>query len=183
MMDKIEPALSAEEWTTPHATRESGYAAAEPEGLVLAKMPGAYLGHHVDAWDIPTLIALANHALPDSDPRKITRELLARIREIVSQSDIAYTSDDVDAFVDALESYLPPPEIADKRETLADAMAESQAVDDAAREAAMPANADYTGEPCPKCGRIRVFLRRDGSLECEKCEWRSGVPSTPKASA
>lgn len=43
------------------------------------------------------------------------------------------------------------------------------------RAAAKPANDLYTGKPCPHCGRIRVYLRVDGQLQCEKCErvWRS----------
>ncbi len=42
--------------------------------------------------------------------------------------------------------------------------------EDARRAAAEPATEDYTGEPCVQCGRIRVFLRRDGQRQCEKCE-------------
>ncbi len=38
------------------------------------------------------------------------------------------------------------------------------------REQAEPATDGYTGHPCVQCGRIRVFLRRDGKEECEKCE-------------
>lgn len=44
-------------------------------------------------------------------------------------------------------------------------------------DAALPAGPDYTGEPCPVCGRIRVYLRRDGQYQCEKCE--SIVPASP----
>lgn len=28
----------------------------------------------------------------------------------------------------------------------------------------------YAGNPCPNCGRIRVYLRKDGREKCEKCE-------------
>lgn len=42
--------------------------------------------------------------------------------------------------------------------------------DEERREAAEPATEGYTGEPCVQCGRIRVFLRKDGQRQCEKCE-------------
>ena len=29
----------------------------------------------------------------------------------------------------------------------------------------------YTGEACPKCGRVRVEEYTDGTKVCEKCEW------------
>ena len=48
--------------------------------------------------------------------------------------------------------------------------------DDREREAKRPATADYTGLPCVQCGRIRVFLRRDGQYECEKCETINPAP-------
>jgi hypothetical protein len=62
---------------------------------------------------------------------------------------------------------------------LSERLAESQAEDDAAREAARPATEGYTGEPCQVCGRIRVYLRRDGQLICEKCETIQSVPPPP----
>lgn len=57
MTDKIEPALTPEEWRdTDRAMRQ--HVGALPER----------------ADDLAQVIALANAALPDSDPRKITRE-------------------------------------------------------------------------------------------------------------
>lgn len=52
------------------------------------------------------------------------------------------------------------------RGSLARALEEDQAERDASR----PATAEYTGQPCTNCGRIRVYLRRDGRYICEKCE-------------
>lgn len=47
-----------------------------------------------------------------------------------------------------------------------------KALEDDAREqdAAEPGTADYTGDPCQVCGRIRVFVRKDGQRQCEKCD-------------
>jgi hypothetical protein len=91
MSEKIEPALSAEEWK--HA-QESGRH-----------------GHGVRAVEIYREIAHLNAALLDSDPRKITRGQIERLRRAVA---IAVSeSRDSDAsfglmLLDALESYLPP---------------------------------------------------------------------------
>jgi ribosomal protein L37AE/L43A len=30
---------------------------------------------------------------------------------------------------------------------------------------------EYTGEDCPKCGRMRVELWSNGERICEKCNW------------
>lgn len=32
---------------------------------------------------------------------------------------------------------------------------------------------EYTGEPCEKCGRVRVEVYTNGDLICEKCEWNA----------
>lgn len=53
---------------------------------------------------------------------------------------------------------------------------QSQREDDERRAAAEPASEGYTGEPCTTCGRIRVFPRRDGQLQCEKCESIQDAP-------
>ena len=29
----------------------------------------------------------------------------------------------------------------------------------------------YSGEPCPKCGRVRLERYEDGHDVCEKCMW------------
>lgn len=90
--EPIEPALTAEDWANPSGIGLYDLCVRwEPDGL-------------------PKIIALANADLPDSDPRKITREKLAGLRVALST-----TSRPADvynrvggAFLDALESYLPP---------------------------------------------------------------------------
>lgn len=65
-------------------------------------------------------IARINAALPDSDPRKITRDETTRLRELVAWAAGSADSPSIQqhtkakaakavAFLDALESYLPPP--------------------------------------------------------------------------
>lgn len=54
--------------------------------------------------------------------------------------------------------------------SLSESMEAARREEEVAREAARPATADYTGDPCQFCGRIRVYLRVDGQLICEKCE-------------
>lgn len=65
------------------------------------------------------------------------------------------------------------------RKSLADIMAEDAAEDDARHNAARAATDGYTGDPCPRCGRIRLYLRRDGQLGCEKCEWVGPTTAVP----
>ena len=73
---------------------------------------------------LPNLIALANAALSDDDPRKITREWVAELRTTASEIDVQLRNphwrmaDDrslavhrartLRTMADALESYLPP---------------------------------------------------------------------------
>jgi hypothetical protein len=129
MSEKIEPVLSAEEWRPrlhfgAHADETAEVFAGVERGDTIVQVNETWGPNAIEVWNVSdwsesrsihstapelhVIIALANAALPDSDPRKITREILERIREVVKQSDIAYESDDVDTFVNALESYLPP---------------------------------------------------------------------------
>lgn len=72
-----------------------------------------------DYQNLPAkIIALANAALPDGDPRKITRAMIERLR-LAASTVFEYdsTSPDVQALAafvgrhaDALEAYLPPHE-------------------------------------------------------------------------
>lgn len=69
----------------------------------------------VEVDELPQVIAFANAALPDSDPRKITRETVATLRNHAYYSKhgdahgrLAMTADALAALADALESYLPP---------------------------------------------------------------------------
>lgn len=68
------------------------------------------------APSVRALIAVANAALPDSDPRKFTRATIAMLRR---KADVFHPTPEspmlgrmrdteLDAFADALESYLPP---------------------------------------------------------------------------
>lgn len=99
MTDRIEPALTAEEWAR-----------------------GGKFGHvTLDSWRehperIPGTIALANAALPDSDPRKITRKMVDYLCELANDEDDARAMGEqtqvdtirVRAIASALAAYLPP---------------------------------------------------------------------------
>jgi hypothetical protein len=130
MSDRIEPALTLEEWANADGpTYDRPYcmifpADAASGGIVVS------VGSE-RAWvapqDLPPAIALANAALPDDDPRKITHDMVAAIRDVADTLDrvcgakmigsvqvhgpagSAYLlRDDFGAIADALESYLPP---------------------------------------------------------------------------
>jgi hypothetical protein len=93
MTDRLEPALSEEEWARVH-DGTARWAVLDMAPEVQRKM-----------------IALANAALPDDDPRKITWEMVTVIREAahVPQHDGATWEDErVTRIADTLESYLPP---------------------------------------------------------------------------
>lgn len=122
MSDRIEPALDAEEWESKVARRGAGYPSfiAMPEpGLTVVGAASAYEHEQsveVVTGAIPALIALANAALPDDDPRKITRSTVNELRAVAAQlptmgagpngEDIP--DPDLSHLADALESYLPP---------------------------------------------------------------------------
>lgn len=78
MSDEITPALSAEEWAQREAVRASTEISAL-DGSVMLVDPDAP-STVVLAEGVPALMALANAALPDGDPRKLTREDVALIR-------------------------------------------------------------------------------------------------------
>lgn len=124
MPDKIEPALSAEEWAVKCATPERWMGRDTAVSIVRSSSDVAHLVlHSHDAWreepytagllatphNLVPIIALANAALPDSDPRKITREKLANVLGALEVAANA-TRDESEtlAFIAALESYLPP---------------------------------------------------------------------------
>ena len=115
MTEKIEPALSAKEFAT-----------LGPNGVGHPIMPSS-LGDldGLGVEDLPKAIAIANHLLPDSDPRKITREWVRAIRnavtalperrddtEWITSAQVQATSEVhravLDLIADALESFLPP---------------------------------------------------------------------------
>lgn len=121
MTDKIEPALSAEEWKKARdegATHHDECFWLDNRFSVSASLYDGELiiatenGNSVGSIDRPAaLIALANAALPDSDRRKITREKIAVIRQCAFDN-LPYLAGAVAKamveFADALESYLPP---------------------------------------------------------------------------
>lgn len=120
-----EPALTAQEWAAqndgeaePFAVRGSYEISREHhnDGLRLN-------GEWVPATTLPALIAFANAALSDSDPRKITRDWLRTLRseaKYVGSGGLESEYEDepyrsmgqreaaLRAIADALESYLPP---------------------------------------------------------------------------
>lgn len=105
MSEKIEPALSAEQWAElvvelpdEHAWTEPGYLCANDNDRWGTSRVPAHIA-----------IALANAALPDDDPRKITRKMVTGLREIASDQ----PWDEglglwLNRVADVLESFLPP---------------------------------------------------------------------------
>lgn len=94
-MTDNKPVLTAEQWKTARTVSLETVASHYSQG---------------------TIIAVVNDALPDSDPRKITREKLGWIRSAIESIVAewgeakldAVRNGDLQAFADALESYLPP---------------------------------------------------------------------------
>lgn len=104
MSERIEPALSAESWRGVRSY-EANYGA---RGRCEA------YGDWVDTE--AGMIAAYNDLLPDSDPRKITREKLAQVRAALAQQHVDLSNDQwmtpevraLATLLEALESYLPP---------------------------------------------------------------------------
>lgn len=116
MTEKIEPALSAFQWST--VRNEDGVIyVSPPQGT----NDGVNWLAKLSTDRAPQYLAIANAALPDSDRRKITRERIAAARKALNQSDYIPNSDeelgadgewpavsDAEQLLRALESYLPP---------------------------------------------------------------------------
>lgn len=115
MSEKIEPALTAEQWaeiqSAPIESDDLYPLAPVARCEVLAKIVG-FAAYSDDAWYIPdpvAAIAACNAALPDDDPRKITREKLDDLRAGLDVGEDTRNDESAArAFLDALESYLPP---------------------------------------------------------------------------
>ena len=115
MTDRIEPALTAEEWRSPPQFDDASGVTIEAtdDGLIVVSDTGD--GYIVDAFKV---MALANHALPADDSRKITRadvEVLKRASVIYRVSDWeSATNDDatkkVQRIAAKLAALLPPEE-------------------------------------------------------------------------
>ena len=102
MSEKIEPAMTQAQWE--HMKRE--------HSAGIALLPGAG-----NAQQCASMIAAYNDALPDSDPRKITRDDIEALRRICRSAVYQFQKSTgavlpdgkvVERIADALESYLPP---------------------------------------------------------------------------
>jgi hypothetical protein len=125
MSEKIESALTDEEWT---AIRTGEFPRG---GTINARLDVIDVnGGDFAGSMIPAVIAALNDKLEDSDPRKITREKIARLRDFLGRyaASLGPTPADHDSvqailagtyeptlelpetrfFLKALESYLPP---------------------------------------------------------------------------
>jgi hypothetical protein len=122
MSEKIEPALAQADWQAPDYPRTDLAFVEEPMGYahvdsgphrieIGTRNESGRLEKHwlVHPEDFAALIAVANAALPDDDPRKLT---LAMVDELMGVADQADSEFGVDLFfiADALASYLPPRE-------------------------------------------------------------------------
>lgn len=96
MTDPIEPALTPEEWKNEGDPVVDGYIDWDTQ---IVDVRSRALD---DKRFIPGLIALANAALPDDDPHKITREMVRLLRDTAEEYDY------LTPIADALASYLPP---------------------------------------------------------------------------
>jgi hypothetical protein len=102
--EKIKPALSPFQWSS-----------VKRDGEVWSVTPAAQMAGEagsvprVTRATAPLYIALANHALLDTDPRKITRGMVNALRDTASdhQWDVDLNTF-LNAIADALDSYLPP---------------------------------------------------------------------------
>jgi hypothetical protein len=121
MTDKIEPALSAEEWDMREATREDTHVRLDwfngPPTLYIDNLSNAPLSisdecesSHGGVPALIAMIALTNATLPDTDPRKITWGMVDAIRD----AEPSWGERDTEGLAllrhiaDALASYLPP---------------------------------------------------------------------------
>lgn len=104
MTDRIEPALPAQTWFNEQET-------ARLDGWTLQQSLASRYEYERPAEKI----ALANAALPDSDPRKITWAMVQMIRTLAEEHQDDGDYDEMvahiaagNAIADALASYLPP---------------------------------------------------------------------------
>lgn len=116
MSEQIEPTLSAEEWV---ASRNGlGLGVDVGDGYTFAYLVDGSLrvatehGLAVGTVTGPArIVAVANAALCDDDPRKITRDKLAVLLGAFGAPIFVPNSEEsaeMKRFLDALESYLPP---------------------------------------------------------------------------
>lgn len=121
MSDAIDPALDAEEWRVRRFEPLSEPALSvhdDGDGIEFVthddsgRMTGKYKIEYWSPDDHAGVIALLNSGLPDTDPRKITREWVREIRgaarDYALPDGFLHSGDVLNRIADALESYLPP---------------------------------------------------------------------------
>lgn len=101
MMDRIEPALTAEEWE-----RERSFEHRTPLAFAIGHvvLSDEYNARRKDG--LFALMAAANSGLPDDDPRKITRLDIAKLRNRAVGYE--HNDDDLLDIAAKLEALLPP---------------------------------------------------------------------------
>jgi hypothetical protein len=104
MTDRIEPALTPDEWKQKRACDAHGNGAMISSGVLVGLSGGAIAA----VLDPAKTIALANAALPDDDLRKIARADVENLRGILTADAWAVAKADIRRLADALASYLPP---------------------------------------------------------------------------
>lgn len=120
MSEPITPALTAEEWRITSAAVARDFAITALKNEFKDEYGECMLA---EPLSLPAVIALANTALPDADPRKITWAMVDALRNLFESSDfLAYeepghradheetkrVGDLAYQCLDAIASYLPP---------------------------------------------------------------------------
>jgi len=118
MPGKIKPALTADEWrdrvgiinwpTT--GEREEGCAFIDFDGDLCITYDTAVCAQGVRSEEVKVVLALANHALFDGHPIKITRDDVRLLRAIADDYEFRGTSDneDLNKLAAKLAALLPP---------------------------------------------------------------------------
>lgn len=111
----LTPALSAEEWATGEATRLATTVEWTAANSIIVRQNNQAV--FVLSGELPSLIALANHALPDEHPGKFTHEHVEKLQTIAAlipmqQTGGGYISHSAATFLrefaDRLAALLPP---------------------------------------------------------------------------
>lgn len=121
MSGELRPALTPEDWgKRSHNNQETGVGVwLDEDGLGTGCDPfGAETTHVRDPGDLAAVIALANAALPDDSPYKITHDLVDFLRSAAHDAEARYDNTDevadlelarqLERWVGALGALLPP---------------------------------------------------------------------------
>jgi hypothetical protein len=111
----IPPALTAEQWRDEQYIRSPWFSVSihisgDDERGIVTEDGGDSTGAYLPS-DLHATLALANHALPDGDPRKITRAMVEEIESCVRFAASIVVHGDASparAAVAALRALLPP---------------------------------------------------------------------------